>query len=82
MRLQLLYEAAELEESKKDVQEIHKEALALYQVTYDYAISTKDAGKCGFAWKAAGSALLNYFATGRNERLVPVSPSALRELFS
>ena len=40
MRLQLLYEAAELEESKKDVQEIYKEALALYQVTYDYAIST------------------------------------------
>ncbi|XP_027065193.2 probable RNA-dependent RNA polymerase 5 isoform X1 [Coffea arabica] len=78
----LLYEAAEFEESKKDVQEIHKEALALYQVTYDYAISTKDAGKCGFAWKAAGSALLSYFATGRNERLVPVSPSALRELFS
>lgn len=78
---QLLYEAAEFEESLKDVQELHKEALALYQVTYDYAISKGDPRKCGFAWKVAGSALLNYFAISRNERLVPVSPSALRELF-
>ncbi|CAI9100431.1 OLC1v1025177C1 [Oldenlandia corymbosa var. corymbosa] len=56
---QMLYEAAEFEESKKDIQEIHHEALAIYRVTYDYAIKNKDVVKCGFAWKVAGGALLH-----------------------
>ncbi|KAL3532522.1 hypothetical protein ACH5RR_006043 [Cinchona calisaya] len=79
---QLLYGAAEFEESQKHVQEIYNEALAIYHVTYDYAISQVDAGKCGFAWRVAGSALLNLYALSRNEKLIPVSPSALREIFS
>ncbi|KAB1214810.1 putative RNA-dependent RNA polymerase 5 [Morella rubra] len=57
----ILYGAAEFEESKRVMEEIFNEALAIYHITYDYA-KTRSASYCGFAWKVAGSALIQLYA--------------------
>ncbi|KAJ7973801.1 RNA-dependent RNA polymerase [Quillaja saponaria] len=76
----ILYEADELEVSSKSMEEIYNEALAIYNITYDYA---KHAGveKCKFAWKVAGSALLKLYAAKHGDRLLTCNPSVLREMF-
>ncbi|KAE9464447.1 hypothetical protein C3L33_03610, partial [Rhododendron williamsianum] len=56
---QLLYHAPEFEESKRDVEEIYRDALAIYNVVYEHAERVRDIGKCGFAWKVAGPPSLN-----------------------
>lgn len=77
---QLLYGAAELRESKKDIQEIYQEALAIYHVSYDHAISQGCVRRCGFAWRVAGSALCKLHATriSPNEDPMSAVPSVLR----
>ncbi|KAJ7973799.1 RNA-dependent RNA polymerase [Quillaja saponaria] len=76
----ILYEADELEVSSKSMEGIYNEALAIYNITYDYA---KHAGveKCKFAWKVAGSALLKLYAAKHGDRLLTCHPSVLREMF-
>ncbi|GMN27256.1 hypothetical protein TIFTF001_050459 [Ficus carica] len=58
----LLYDAEELEESTKKMEEINNEALAIYSLCYDYAISQEKVTYCSFAWNVAGSALLKLHA--------------------
>ncbi|KAL3535694.1 hypothetical protein ACH5RR_004155 [Cinchona calisaya] len=81
---QLLYEAAELRQSQKDIKEIYKEALAIYHVTYDHAISQRDVSKCGFAWNVAGSALCKLHAIRSciNEDPMLVVPSVLKDVLA
>ncbi|KAG8376059.1 hypothetical protein BUALT_Bualt09G0024200 [Buddleja alternifolia] len=79
----MLYNAAEMEESKKDTQVIYEEALAIYHVTYDYAKSLDNCGKCNFAWRVAGTALCNIYAwqtAAPKEKPVTILPSVIREL--
>lgn len=59
---QMLYGAKELKQSKREMNDIYNDALAIHQVVYDYAKSVKDAGKCTFAWKVAGDALCKFHA--------------------
>ncbi|VVA99744.1 unnamed protein product [Arabis nemorensis] len=47
------YGAACLEESKRSLEELYSEALALYNVSYDYAIKWNNIRNCGFVWKIA-----------------------------
>lgn len=70
-RMQLLYDASDMEESAKKTEEIEMEALAIYHVTYDFAKKRNDPGKCKFVWNVAGAALCNLHSrkmAGPNER--------------
>ncbi|XP_031107582.1 probable RNA-dependent RNA polymerase 5 isoform X3 [Ipomoea triloba] len=80
----LLYGADELEESEKSMKDIYDNALAIYHVTYDHAMLFKDAKKCGFAWKVAGSALCKLHAElqakENNGKAMIVSPVMLQKI--
>ncbi|KAM7519429.1 hypothetical protein LguiB_018391 [Lonicera macranthoides] len=80
----MLYGAPEFEESERKAEDIYNDALAIYQITYDYAKSRgepRDIEKCGFAWKVAGSALckLHAFKQGGNSAVVCL-PSVLGDV--
>ncbi|GMI94841.1 hypothetical protein like AT2G19930 [Hibiscus trionum] len=77
-----LYGGLELAERQRPMEEIRDEAVAIYNICYDYAMKMNDVGKCTFAWKVAGSALLNLNASKLDENLLSCAPSVLRELFS
>ncbi|KAK2444191.1 RNA-dependent RNA polymerase family protein [Trifolium repens] len=74
-------DAINIEDGSKGITDIYNEALAVYHVTYDYAILKKDVGKCGFAWKVAGSVLVRFYAEKQNQKTLTCSSSALREIF-
>uniref|UniRef100_A0A7C8Z5C3 RNA-dependent RNA polymerase n=1 Tax=Opuntia streptacantha TaxID=393608 RepID=A0A7C8Z5C3_OPUST len=78
---QILYEASELEKSPRAWEEISLDSLAIFRVSYDYAIKVQDAKKCGFAWKVAGEALMKIFIESQNEKPLVCVPSVVRELF-
>ncbi|EYU30717.1 hypothetical protein MIMGU_mgv1a001145mg [Erythranthe guttata] len=81
---QLLYEAGDMEESAKSSEVIYDEAIAIYHVTYDYAME-HGVEKCNFAWRIAASALCNLCAwklAGPREKPLPILPSLLRELLT
>lgn len=65
---QLLYGAAAFEESPRNSEDIYNEALAIYNITYDYAKRNRDVKKCGFAWKVAGSALFKLHVIKQREK--------------
>ncbi|KAI3943121.1 hypothetical protein MKW92_035353 [Papaver armeniacum] len=77
---QMLYNATEFNESQRIREEIHNEALAIYNIVYDYA-RIRDVGKCGFAWKVAGEALCDIYAKKLDEDPIICPKSVLRELF-
>lgn len=77
---QILYEAPEFEESPKRREDIFNEALAIYQICYEYA-KDKRVGLCGFAWKVAGSALCSLYMLKQGEDTMVWAQSVVRELF-
>ncbi|KAH7853241.1 hypothetical protein Vadar_000428 [Vaccinium darrowii] len=82
---QLLYDAAEFEESARGEEDIFTEALAIYNVVYNYAERIGDVRRCRFAWKVAGPALFKLYMKKNPEKLErPISclPSVLRELLN
>ncbi|KAI8565472.1 hypothetical protein RHMOL_Rhmol03G0262000 [Rhododendron molle] len=84
---QLLYHAPEFEESKRDVEEIYSDALAIYNVVYEYAERVGDIGRCRFAWKVAGPALLKLYLlknaeTEKVKNPFLCSPTVLQKLFN
>ncbi|KAG5559291.1 hypothetical protein RHGRI_008991 [Rhododendron griersonianum] len=84
---QLLYHAPEFEESKRDVEEIYSDALAIYNVVYEYAEKVGDIGKCRFAWKVAGPALVKLYLlknteTEKVKNPFLCSPTVLQKLFN
>ncbi|KAL7260023.1 hypothetical protein ACSBR1_005813 [Camellia fascicularis] len=82
---QLLYGAAAFEESPRNSEDIYNEALAIYNITYDYAKRNRDVKKCGFAWKIAGSALFKLHVIKQSEKTenpIVCSPSVLREVLN
>ncbi|KAI8565476.1 hypothetical protein RHMOL_Rhmol03G0262200 [Rhododendron molle] len=82
----LLYHAPEFEESKRDVEEIYRDALAIYNVVYEHAERVRDIGKCGFAWKVAGPALFKLVLKNAETEKVKnpflCSPTVLQDLFN
>ncbi|XP_028781093.1 probable RNA-dependent RNA polymerase 5 [Neltuma alba] len=58
-----LYGASEPDDSPKSRKQLKNEALAVYHVSYDYAKSQNSVNKCCFAWKVAGSILLEFYAS-------------------
>ncbi|KAL2321324.1 hypothetical protein Fmac_030293 [Flemingia macrophylla] len=76
-----LYDAAKMEDSPKNISDIYYEALAVYRLSYEYAIKTSTVSRCGFAWKVAGPALTRLYNIKQNQKLMNCAPSALREIF-
>lgn len=79
--LQMLYNAAEFEESSRNLGDIFNEALAIYHVTYDYACYRKEVSFCNFAWRVAGQALCRLYAMKLGEKSMVCLPSVLRDIF-
>ncbi|XP_074271781.1 putative RNA-dependent RNA polymerase 4 [Silene latifolia] len=76
----ILYGADDLDKSPRSWDDIRLDALELYRVTYDHAIQTGKASYCGFAWRVAGSALLNAFVDDQSGKPVTCVLSVLRQL--
>ncbi|GJV89454.1 RNA-dependent RNA polymerase, eukaryotic, partial [Tanacetum coccineum] len=71
----MLYEAEDFARSTRKIDDIYNEALAIYHVSYDTAMSytIADVRKCGFAWRVAGEALCSFHvmkSPGRNDERV------------
>ncbi|KAG6390965.1 hypothetical protein SASPL_148711 [Salvia splendens] len=82
---QLLYDAPDMEESRKDTEVLYEESLAVYHVTYDMAASSGKVEKCGFAWRVAGSALCSLYAwksVAPKEKPLMLLPPVLRDLLN
>ncbi|XP_056163743.1 probable RNA-dependent RNA polymerase 5 isoform X2 [Syzygium oleosum] len=85
---QLLYGAPDFEESPRRWDDIFNEALAIYNISYEYAtgrhaaIGGKAIGLCGFAWKVAGPALCQIYAMKQGQKSIVCLPSVLKEIFS
>ncbi|KAI4377766.1 hypothetical protein MLD38_015344 [Melastoma candidum] len=74
---QLLYGAAEFEDSPRKLEDIFNDAVAIYNVTYDHARQWGRTGSCGFAWKVAGTPLCMLYRFRERERSI----SVLKEIF-
>ncbi|XP_059638213.1 probable RNA-dependent RNA polymerase 5 isoform X2 [Cornus florida] len=79
---QMLYGADEFEESERKVEEIYNDALAIYHVTYDHAITQRAVKYCNFAWKVAGTVLCRFYAHKLDEKSILCSPSVLKEVLN
>ncbi|KAL5771145.1 hypothetical protein ACOSP7_015299 [Xanthoceras sorbifolium] len=77
---QELYGAEEFEQSTRRLLEIYDEALAIYDITYDFAKQKNSVKYCNFAWKVAGSALCKLYAFKQSERTMVCLPSVLKEI--
>ncbi|KAG5087469.1 hypothetical protein AAZX31_01G008500 [Glycine max] len=71
----------EMEGCLKSIGDIFNEALAVYNVSYEYAMLKKEVKRCGFAWKIAGSALTRLYIIKQNEKALNCDPSVVREIF-
>ncbi|XP_024015999.1 probable RNA-dependent RNA polymerase 5 isoform X2 [Eutrema salsugineum] len=78
---QEFYGAAGFEDSKKSLEELYPQALALYNIVYDYAIEMKSVRKCGFAWKVAGPVLCRFYLKKTGGKALLCSLSMLKELW-
>ncbi|MCI08591.1 putative RNA-dependent RNA polymerase 5-like, partial [Trifolium medium] len=77
---QIFDDAINIEDGSKSITDIYNEALAVYHVTYDYAIKY-GVEKCAFAWKVAGSVLVRFYAEKQYQKTLICSTSVLREIF-
>ncbi|KAG5059057.1 hypothetical protein JHK87_000086 [Glycine soja] len=71
----------QMEGCLKSIGDIFNEALAVYNVSYEYAMLKKEVKRCGFAWKIAGSALTRLYIIKQNEKALNCDPSVVREIF-
>ncbi|CAO2186073.1 unnamed protein product [Urochloa humidicola] len=77
----ILYEAEELEVSRRSRQDLLNEACAIYQVVYEHAAPRNEVSKCGFAWKVAGRALCEFFMLKHGGERVTCLRSVLEDAF-
>ncbi|KAK4765355.1 hypothetical protein SAY86_026445 [Trapa natans] len=78
----ILYGVAEFEESPRNIDDVLDEALAIYNITYDYAKLRRSVRLCSFAWRVAGPALCNFYARKQGGKSITCLPSVLREIWS
>ncbi|VVA99749.1 unnamed protein product [Arabis nemorensis] len=76
---QEFYDAAGFEDSRKSLEELYPQALALYNIVYDYAI--KAGVSTSFVWKVAGPVLCRFYSKKTQEKSVTGSVSVLKELW-
>ncbi|KAJ0254182.1 RNA-dependent RNA polymerase 4 [Hirschfeldia incana] len=73
--------AAGVEDSKKSVEELYTQALALYNIVYDHAIKMKNVRNCGFVWKVAGPVLCRFYLDKTQGKSFVCSVAMLKELW-
>ncbi|KAF8055794.1 hypothetical protein N665_1286s0005 [Sinapis alba] len=73
--------AAVFEDSKKSVEELYPQALALYNIVYDHAIKMKNVRNCGFVWKVAGPVLCRFYLEKTQGKSLVCSLAMLKELW-
>ncbi|KAL0803063.1 hypothetical protein Bca101_058239 [Brassica carinata] len=78
---QEFYGAAGYEDSKKSLKELYLQALALYNIVYDYAIEKEKVGYCGFVWKVAGPVLCRFYLEKTQGKSLVCSPAVVKELW-
>ncbi|KAM7260355.1 hypothetical protein ACFE04_016096 [Oxalis oulophora] len=78
---QELYGTPEFEESKKSMDDLYGEALALYHIVYDRAKLKNNVGSCMFVWRVAGPVLLNLYASKQGEKQFLFTYSVIKELW-
>ncbi|KAL0702921.1 hypothetical protein Bca4012_059043 [Brassica carinata] len=78
---QEFYGAAGFEDSKKSLEELYPQALALYKIVYDHAIKMKKVRNCGFVWKVAGPVLCRFYLEKTQGKSFLSSPAVLKELW-
>ncbi|XP_017249058.1 probable RNA-dependent RNA polymerase 5 [Daucus carota subsp. sativus] len=60
---EILYGTVDFKATTRNMNDINEDALALYNVCYDFAKSKGDVAKCNFVWKVAGPALCQIYTT-------------------
>lgn len=81
--LQIMYGCDDFKETLRSMNDVHKDALALYHVCYDYAKSKGDVRKCNFVWKVAGHALCHFHAMKAKEKcMLYCLPSVLAKILN
>lgn len=78
----MLYNGAEFEESPRKLEDIFNEALAIYHVTYDFAINAAKVSYCNFPWRVAGRALCKLYTIKLGKESMLCLPSVLRDIFN
>ncbi|XP_033130568.1 probable RNA-dependent RNA polymerase 5 isoform X1 [Brassica rapa] len=78
---QEFYGAAGFKDSKKSLEELYLQALALYNIAYDHAIKMKKVRNCGFVWKVAGPVLCKFYLEKTRGESFVSSPAVLKELW-
>ncbi|XP_013596635.1 PREDICTED: probable RNA-dependent RNA polymerase 5 isoform X1 [Brassica oleracea var. oleracea] len=78
---QEFYGAAGFEDSKKSLEELYPQALALYKIVYDRAIKMNNVRNCGFVWKVAGSVLCRFYLEKTQEKSFVSSPAVLKKIW-
>ncbi|CAN6541027.1 unnamed protein product [Malus baccata var. baccata] len=77
---EILYGGDDFDKSTRPMGEIFDEAIAIYNICYDYARSA-GVSKCVFAWKVAGSALIKLHLIKQGDACpFLVSPSVLKDI--
>lgn len=79
----MLYGAEEFEKSTRNQADVLDEALAIYQIVYNYVDlqMEKKGSKCGFAWKVAGHALFMLHAKKQTgDSTIIVLKSVIQEI--
>ncbi|CAH8262793.1 unnamed protein product [Arabidopsis lyrata] len=74
------YGAARFEDSNKSLEELYPQALALYNIVYDFAFP-EGVSKCAFVWKVAGPVLCRFYLKKTQEKLVVASTSVLKKIW-
>nr|XP_018461405.1 PREDICTED: probable RNA-dependent RNA polymerase 5 isoform X1 [Raphanus sativus] len=75
------YGGAGFEDSNKSFEELYQQALALYNIVYDYAIIKNKVRYCGFVWKVAGPVLCKFYLKKKKEKSVFSAVSMHKELY-
>ncbi|XP_018437239.1 probable RNA-dependent RNA polymerase 3 isoform X2 [Raphanus sativus] len=78
---QEFYGAVGFEESRKSLDDLYQQALALYNIVYDHATVMNNVRCCGFVWKVAGPVLCKLYLKKTEEKSIPCSVSVLKELW-
>ncbi|KAL9300006.1 putative RNA-directed RNA polymerase [Arabidopsis thaliana] len=73
------YGAAGFEDSKRSLEELYPQALALYNIAYDYAIKKNEVRYCGVVWRVAGPVLCRFYLKKTQEKSLVASISMLKK---
>ncbi|KAL0647118.1 hypothetical protein Bca4012_045409 [Brassica carinata] len=79
------YGGAEFKDIKRNLDAFYPQALALYNIVYDYAILKNNVRYCGFVWRVAGRVLCDFYfekkVDGEGEESFSAAGSVVKKLY-